>query len=293
MNVSSMTGFAHASGRQGPRGWRWELRSVNAKGLDIRLRMPPRMDGLEADVRRMIGAVIVRGSINVLLDLDGAPLAAEPRINAELALRLHNSLAAIALRKGIAPPGIEAVLGIRGVVEAPDEADAPEGGLIRSLTASFEDALVALVDARRTEGEALRAVLGERLSAMAEKAAAADAMPSRKVEAVRERLARQVAELSDAAAGLDPQRLHQEAVLLALKADIREELDRLDAHVAQGRELLQRGGSVGRRLDFLAQELSREVNTLCAKSNDVALTGLGLDLKGLVEQFREQVQNVE
>ncbi len=154
-------------------------------------------------------------------------------------------------------------------------------------------ALGSLVDSRREEGRALDALLRSRIDAIASLADAADACPARKPDAIRARLAEQVAALVDASRALDPARLHQEAVLLAAKADIREEIDRLRAHVAAARDLLSKGGPVGRRLDFLAQEFSREANTLCAKANDVSLTAIGLDLKTEVEQFREQVQNVE
>jgi uncharacterized protein (TIGR00255 family) len=166
--------------------------------------------------------------------------------------------------------------------------------LVQALHASLEETVIRLIAARQAEGAALLAVLRAKVVHMAEKVRAADNLPSRSVDAVRDRLRRQVEDLLAASgSSLDPQRLHQEAVLIAVKADIREELDRLKAHLAQAGDLLDRGGAIGRRLDFLAQELSREINTLCAKSNDVALTELGLDLKGLVEQFREQVQNVE
>ncbi len=294
MTLSSMTGFARTSGQDDAASWVWELRSVNAKGLDIRLRLPPKAEALEAEARRMLGAVIVRGTVNVALELSLRGPAIEARINEPLARRLLAQLAEIARRESLPAPTVDSVLGVKGVIEAPDDGAALPDAVTGGLQASLEEAIVALVSARRTEGEAIGAVLQARLAAMAARIAAADALPSRGVEAVRERLKRQVDDITGAAgAALDPQRLHQEAVLLAVKADVREELDRLAAHVGQGLDLLARGGAMGRRLDFLAQELSREVNTLCAKSNDVALTEIGLDLKGLVEQFREQVQNVE
>ncbi len=294
MALSSMTGFARANGQMDGAAWAWELRSVNAKGLDIRLKLPPRTDMIEPEARRMLGAVVARGTVHVSLDLklDGA--GADARINVDLAERLLAQLRDVASRVGAPAPGLEAVLGMRGVVESGDDAMPLAEALVEAIQRSLEEAIVSLIAARRGEGESLQEVLRARLSAMADKIAAADALPSRGADAVKARLKRQVEDLMEAAAGaFDPQRLHQEAVMLAVKADIREELDRLKAHVAQGLELVARGGAVGRRLDFLAQELSREVNTLCAKSNDVALTEIGLDLKGLVEQFREQVQNVE
>jgi uncharacterized protein (TIGR00255 family) len=294
MTLSSMTGFSRTNGQDDAASWVWELRSVNAKGLDLRLRLPPRADQIEAEARRMLGAVIIRGTIHASLDLTLHGASADVRINEPLARRLLAQAGALARAEGLPAPGVEAVLAVRGVIEAPDEAELLTEDIAKAVNASLEDAIVALVSARRAEGDAVKRILSAKVKDMAAKVAAADALPSRGVDAVRERLRRQVDELLGAAGGgLDPQRLHQEAVLIAVKADIREELDRLKAHVQQARELLARGGAVGRRLDFLAQELSREVNTLCAKSNDVALTELGLDLKGLVEQFREQVQNVE
>jgi uncharacterized protein (TIGR00255 family) len=162
-----------------------------------------------------------------------------------------------------------------------------------AAVAGFDAALRGLADMRRREGEALKGVLAARLAEMATLAAQADAAPGRRPEAIKARLAEQVATLLSASDRFDADRLHQEAVLLAAKADIREELDRLVAHVAQARRLIEQGGAVGRRLEFLSQELNREANTLCAKSNDVDLTNIGLALKNVVEQFREQVQNVE
>ncbi len=294
MTLSSMTGFARAAGHHDDAAWSWELRSVNAKGLDVRLRLPPRTEALEGEARRMLGAVIARGTIHATLDLSRRAAASAARINDALARDLLDRLGAIAKNAGAPPPTIGDILSVRGVVEVDDADDQYDEALIAAVTATFEDAIVALVSARRGEGDALKAVLEQKLDAMAARVAEADALPSRSAEAIRERIARQIGDIMDASAGaFDPQRLHQEAVLIAVKADVREELDRLTAHVQQGRDLLARGGAVGRRLDFLAQELSREVNTLCAKSNDVALTEIGLDLKGLVEQFREQVQNVE
>jgi uncharacterized protein (TIGR00255 family) len=293
MPLSSMTGFARINGHTSEASWIWELRSVNAKGLDIRLKLPLRAEALEGEARRMLGAVIARGTVHAALDLTFGGGNAEVRINGPLASRLLRQLQTIARDAGSPEPGIEAVIGMRGVVEMADEAEPLGEELIEALKASLADAIVALVTARRGEGLALTGILTERLKAMGERVLAAEALPARSVEAVKARLKRQVDELLDASGGFDPQRLHQEAVLLAVKADIREEIDRLKAHVEQGLDLVAKGGPVGRRLDFLAQELSREINTLCAKSNDVGLTEIGLDAKGLVEQFREQVQNVE
>ncbi|MGL5115725.1 MAG: YicC/YloC family endoribonuclease [Beijerinckiaceae bacterium] len=295
MTLSSMTGFARAAGARGEASWVWELKSVNAKGLDLRLRLPAGLDGVEAEARRMLGAVIARGTVFAALDLTRPSRAAEPRINEALIARLSVALSEAAAKAGLPAPGLEALMGIKGVVEIAEEAesDSEREALTAALLSSLEDAVVALVASRQGEGAALCDILSERIGSIAELTAEAERAPARTPEAVRERLKRQITELIGAHEGFDPQRLHQEAVLIAVKGDVREEIDRLVAHVAQVRELLARGGAVGRRLDFLAQELGRESNTLCAKAQDSGLTAIGLALKTLVEQFREQVQNVE
>lgn len=294
MPLSSMTGFSRVNGQTPEASWTWELRSVNAKGLDIRLKLPPRADMLESEARRMIGTVIGRGTVHVALDLALHGGGGEPRINGPLAVRLLAQLRAIARETGSPDPGIESVLSMRGVVETTDETRDLAEALVDALKGSLADGIEALVAARREEGVVLTDILTARLTAIGERTRAAEAHPGRSAEAIRARLARQVSELVESSAdALDPQRLYQEAMMLAVKADIREEIDRLKAHVEQGVDLIAKGGPVGRRLDFLAQELSREINTLCAKSNDIGVTEIGLDAKGLVEQFREQVQNVE
>ncbi len=291
-----MTGFARAGGQSEGASWSWELKTVNAKGFDLRLRLPPGLDAVESEARRMLGSVIGRGAAQVALDLTRPQRVTGVRLNEALLASLARSLGEAAAAAGLGPPSIDALLSIEGVVETIEAASEPEAAerLDDALIRSFEEAVLSLCAARQQEGDALAQILGDRIGAIAGLVEAADALPSRAPEAVKARLRRQIEELFEAGADdLDPQRLHQEAMLLAVKADVREELDRLKAHVAQARDLLSRGGAIGRRLDFLAQELSREVNTLCAKSNDVALTAIGLDLKTLVEQFREQVQNVE
>jgi uncharacterized protein (TIGR00255 family) len=207
---------------------------------------------------------------------------------------LVEALGRVTLPPAIEPASLDGLLAVRGVVEVEEDADeALTAALAADLRAGIAGAVAALAAARRSEGEALLRILGGHLSAIDRLVAAAEDNPGRRPDAIRARLEAQIAALLDAAPALDPERLHQEAVLAAAKADIREELDRLNAHVEAARALLATGGAVGRRLDFLAQELGREANTLCAKANDVALSRIGLDLKSTVEQFREQVQNVE
>ena len=292
-----MTGFARAQGQAEGASWAWEMKSVNAKGFDLRLRLPTGLDVVEAEARRMIGTVIGRGTVHVSLDLTRGEAAANVRINEHLLETLAERLTKAAARAGLQPPSFDAILAIRGVVETVAANEDPDSAerLSLAVIATLEEAVLALCAARQQEGDALETILKDRIAAIARLVEQADALPSRGAETIRARLRRQVDDLLGAATAeqLDGARLYQEAVILAVKADIREELDRLKSHVAQVQDLLERGGAIGRRLDFLAQELSRETNTLCAKSGDVALTAIGLDLKSLVEQFREQVQNVE
>jgi uncharacterized protein (TIGR00255 family) len=295
MTLASMTGFARAAGADAHYRWTWELKTVNAKGLDLRLRLPAGFDAIEVPARAKLAAALARGACYVTLAVqrDAAPPAV--RINSDVLAALVAALEAVPRGAGIAPASLDGLLGVRGVVEVVETGD-DEAALAAAQAgalASLDTAIGALVAMRRGEGAALHAVLAERLATIARLTEAADASPARTPEAIRARLAQTIALLAGGANPLDPQRLHQEAVLLAAKADIREELDRLHAHVKAARTLIAEGGAIGRRLDFLAQEFSREANTLCAKANDASLTSIGLDLKTQVEQFREQVQNVE
>ena len=217
------------------------------------------------------------------------------RINTPALTALAVAAGAAAKNANLAPPTIDGLLAVRGIVDVIDAADdeATLADACAGALASFGEAVDALVTSRRSEGAALSLVLGKRLEAIDVLTRAADANPARRPEAVRARLALSLASLIEAGRTFDENRLHQEAVLIAAKADIREELDRLAAHIAAVREVMSMGGPVGRKLDFLAQELAREANTLCAKANDVSLTAVGLDLRGQIEQFREQVQNIE
>jgi uncharacterized protein (TIGR00255 family) len=295
MPLASMTGFARAQGVAGGYGWAWELKSVNAKGLDIRLRLPPGWDAVEAPVRASAARALARGSVSATLEIarNGAP--ATVRVNEEVLAAVLDTFRSIAKKVDAQPPSLDGILGLKGVIElveaeeSADEHRAAEAAAVEG----FEQAVAELVAARRREGDVLARLLDGRLAAIGKLVAAAEASPGRKPEAIRARLAEQVKALLATGEKLDPERLHQEAVLLATKADVREEIDRLGAHVAAAREMLAKGGAVGRRLDFLAQEFNREANTLCAKANDVALTSIGLELKAVVDQFREQVQNLE
>jgi uncharacterized protein (TIGR00255 family) len=295
MPLFSMTGFARRDGGGEGYRWTWELRSVNGKGLDIRLRLPPGFESIEMAARERLSAGLARGNVQAALATHQQPAAGRIRINEEVLAEVTTAMEKIAGRLQVQPPTLDGILSIRGVMEAADaeldeEARERLGDLI---LADLANALADLVAVRGREGNAIAAVLRARLDEIERLVRSAEASPARSPDAIRTRLAEQIAALLDAAPTLDPDRLYQEAVLLANKADIREEIDRLDAHIAATRELLARNGPVGRRLDFLAQEFNREVNTLCAKSNDRALTAIGLELKSLVDQLREQIQNLE
>jgi uncharacterized protein (TIGR00255 family) len=289
-----MTGFARAAGSAGPWRLAWELRSVNAKGLDARLRLPPPFDAIEPDARARLARKLNRGTIHSSLAAQRDAAMPEVRINQDLLRKLIAAIAEIPLPLMISPATLDGLLSVCGVMEIADAAD-EEAEISRARASALDlldEALDALVAMRQREAAELAPVLSARLEKIAALTQAADSCPARKPEAIRARLAQSLASLAGNT-NFDQNRLHQEALMLAAKADIREELDRLSTHTAAARELLATGGAAGRRLDFLAQELSREANTLCAKSNDASLTALGLELRVEIEQFREQIQNIE
>jgi uncharacterized protein (TIGR00255 family) len=295
MALSSMTGFARSHGVCGSYAWAWEIKSVNGKGLDLRLRLPQGFDAVEVPMRARIAEVLARGSIQASLTVERSGAASSVHINSAVLDAVLAALRQIKSRVDATPPSLDGLLAIKGVMEIGETVESEEDKRSAefAVTNGFGDAVAALAEMRRQEGAALKGVLTARLTEIAALAERADKLPARQPEAIRARLAEQVATLLEQSERFDADRLHQEAILLATKADVREELDRLAAHVAQARNLIEQGGPVGRRLDFLAQELNREANTLCAKANDIELTNIGLELKATVEQYREQVQNVE
>ena len=295
MALSSMTGFARAHGVSGAYAWSWELKSVNAKGLDVRFRLPPGWDAVEVAARQRVADKLSRGTVYCNLTAERKGVAPTVKINEPVLTAVIASLQQLTGKIDAGAPTLDGILSLKGVMEVSeenereDERQAAEAAIV----AGFDAALKDLVAMRRHEGGALGTILNARLSEISALAARAEAAPGRKPEAIKARLAEQVATLLEASQRFESDRLYQEAIMLASKADVREELDRLAAHVAQSQKLLRDGGPAGRRLDFLAQELNRESNTLTAKANDVELTNIGLELKSVVEQFREQVQNLE
>jgi uncharacterized protein (TIGR00255 family) len=295
MALSSMTGFARGHGVAGTYAWAWELKSVNSKGLDVKLRLPPGWDAIEAPARAKASEALSRGSVFANLTVSRQNAAPAVRVNEPVLAAVLATLKTLSGKVAAAPPTLDGILALKGVIEVSEaeESEEERAGAEAAIVAGFVQALKGLAEMRRTEGDALGKILTGRLSEIAELTARAEATPGRKPEAIKARLAEKIAGLLDGSQRFDADRLHQEAILLATKADIREELDRLAAHVAQSRKLITDGGPIGRKLDFLAQELNRESNTLCSKANDLELTNIGLDLKAVVEQFREQVQNLE
>lgn len=295
MTLSSMTGFARSHGASGSYAWSWELKSVNAKGLEVRLRLPPGFDAVEIPVRTRAADMLSRGNVYATLTVKREGVPPVVRINEPVLKAVIDAVSSLSGKVDAERPRLDGLLGLKGVIDVTDaeESEEERAAAEDAVVAGFVEALKGLTEMRKHEGEAIGRVLSARLDEMAALAARAEAAPGRQPEAVKKKLADQVAVLLDASSRLDPDRLHQEAILMAGKADIREELDRLAAHIAQARKLMKGGGAIGRKLDFLSQELNRETNTLCAKSNDVELTNIGLELKSVVEQFREQVQNLE
>lgn len=295
MALSSMTGFARAHGAAGPYAWSWEIKSVNAKGLDVRFRLPPGWDAVEVLARSRATAELSRGTVYCSLTVERKGVTQTVKVNEQVLAAVLATVKGLAGKVEAAAPTLDGILALKGVMEVgeADEREQDRSAAETAIAEGFAKTLSDLVAMRRAEGATLGRLLSARLDEIANLTARAEANPGRKAEAVKARLAEQIATLLAASQRFDSDRLHQEAILLAAKADIREELDRLASHVAQGRKLIGGGGAIGRRLDFLAQELHRESNTLTAKSNDVELTNIGLELKTVVEQFREQVQNLE
>lgn len=299
--MRSMTGFASEQGECADGRWRWELRSVNARGLEIRFRTPSGFESQERDWRDRVGALFSRGTVTASLSLEEAKAARGAKLNRDAlanAIALAQEAKSVAAEAGldVAPLRLDALLSMRGVIEtetelAPDETR--RAALAEAVGAGLERALTALDASRSSEGAQLFAVLSGRFDAIAALETAARAAAAARSARAPGALADKVRALRAADAALDPTRLAQEVALLAVKSDISEELDRLAAHIAAGRALIAAPPPVGRKIDFLTQELNREANTLCAKAQDQALTEIGLELKVVIDQLREQTANVE
>ena len=296
MAIASMTGFARLDGAWQEYRWAWEVKSVNGKGLDVRMRFPQGMESLDIPARALVAEHLTRGSVNCSLQFDRLNPNAGVTVNNQVLDSLVEAAKAAAERHGLKKPRIEELLELRGVIEVKDTSLTEEQIAERDkvLLAGLGEAVRGIVAMRRSEGARIGAVLHDQVRTIADLVNQARTIPSQQPQAIRERLHKQIADLlNGSSAPIDQDRLAQEAAYLAVKADVREELDRLGAHVTAATELLESGGPAGRKLDFLAQEFGREANTVCSKSADSALSRIGLDLKAVIDQLREQVANIE
>jgi uncharacterized protein (TIGR00255 family) len=295
MTLKSMTGFARADGVHGELAWHWEVRSVNGRNLELRLRLPSGFEAIEIRARGLAQEKLARGNCTLSLWIKRETGQTEIRLN-ETALLQAKSVAERAQQlTGFPPPSLDTLLGMRGVVETveAEESEEAQAALHHALLASLARALDQLVSARASEGDRLQAVIEKQMKAIGALIERATGAAARQPEAIAARLAEQIARLTEATPALDPDRLHQEALLLAAKADIQEELDRLRAHLAAAQELIESDQPVGRKFEFLTQEFNREANTICSKAADVEISRTGLELKTVIDQLREQVQNIE
>ncbi len=290
-----MTGFARVEGHEGDFLWRWEVKSVNARGLDIRCRVPQGFEAIELVARTAVAERFQRGSFNVVLVVVNPPGEVKLVLNREMLDQVLNIAKEIEAEINAAPPRLDGLLGIRGVVDAVEQGvDEEDRGRHEGLiTATLDEALGAIEAMRRGEGGRLAVTLEGHLARIDELCATAETLAAAQPGDIKARLMERITALIESEPALSEERLAQESLLLASKADVREEIDRLKSHIIAARELVGQGGAVGRRLDFLAQEFNREANTLCSKSADKDLTATGLDLKATIEQFREQIQNIE
>jgi uncharacterized protein (TIGR00255 family) len=295
MAVVSMTGFAESHGSRNSAHWRWEVRSVNGRSLELRLRLPPGFDSIEPAARVLLSDRFKRGNIQATLTFDQGASPRGLRIDAAALASAVKIAKEIAAETGLPPARIDGLLALKGVIVQDEGLDAnsrehagQDAAILESLAAAFD----GLAKARANEGAKLAAVLDAQMAEIARLTGVAELAAVAQPAALRDRLTQQINDLV-VPGTVAPERLAQEIALLAARADVREELDRLSAHVAEAKKLLASGQAVGRKLDFLAQEFNREANTLCSKSADIELTRIGLDLKAAIDQFREQAQNVE
>jgi len=295
MTLSSMTGFGRAEGHFENYSWVWEIRSVNGKGIDVRMRIPPGLDVFDQFVKLVLKKAFSRGNLNVSLQLQKEDSEAEINVNEQVLDKLIAVAKEAAIKHDLSMPSIDRLLSIRDVVEITDMDDSEQKVKDRddALKSSFMDAARSLTQSRDDEGSATFDMLSNVLDEIESLLKQGEEIAAKQPDALKIKYQEKVAALFDNKRGLDQDRLAQEIVLLATKVDVKEETDRLNAHITSARTLLREKGPVGRKLDFLTQEFNREANTLCSKSSDITLTNIGLSLKTAIDQFREQVQNVE
>jgi uncharacterized protein (TIGR00255 family) len=290
-----MTGFARIDGAEDGYNWVWELRSVNSRSLDVRLRLPNGMDHIETGIRNVISERLTRGNISVSLTLFKPPSHQEVLINTEVLNQILGISKKLSESHDVSPPSVDGLLAIRGVLEVRDEEenDQQRKNLEVAVSNALGKALDELVQNRYAEGERLAISINRHLNEIESLVAEASAIDETQPAVLAKRMREQIRSLANELPALTEERLAQEVAILAVKGDIREELDRLSAHVEGGRELIVGGSPVGRKLDFLCQEFNREANTVCSKSSALNLTRVGLELKAVIERLREQIQNIE
>lgn len=295
--IRSMTGFASGKGTHGPHSWTWELRSVNGKGLDMRLRVPEWLTGLEVALRSRMSKGLGRGNVTLSLKLSREEATADLVLNPVAMAAALDAMArtqTMAEERGIvlAPSTAAELIAVKGMLETGGDADDPEP-LVKHLIAAFDALLRDFIQMRESEGRALADVLDGQLTQVSTLTEQAAQLAEERRDKIAENLRENLQRVMDNAQGADPDRVAQELALIAVKSDITEEIDRLKAHVTAARDLFAQDVAVGRKLDFLMQEFNREANTLCSKAQSADLTSVGLELKAVIDQMREQVQNVE
>lgn len=290
-----MTGFARAEGAVGDFGWTWELKSVNGRNLDVRCRFPAGYEHLDGFVRTRTAEAVKRGNLAVTLTVDDAASQGRLTVNREALQQILDVIAEFGGKISSEPPRLDGILALKGVldVELPKLDEAETAKRTETLQRGFAKAIDGLSEMRKVEGKRLADLCAAHLKEIERLCKAAAESAGAQPLAIREKVQKQFAELLQGLTPLNEERLAQEAAVLAGKADVREELDRLTAHIAAARDLMAKGGAVGRKLDFLCQEFNREANTLCSKSADIGLTNIGIELKAAIEQLREQIQNIE
>jgi uncharacterized protein (TIGR00255 family) len=290
-----MTGFARADGSSDVARWYWEIRSVNGRGLDARIRVPAGLEAIEIRAREAVSRHFTRGNISATLAYRREAGEGQLRLNEVALAQVIAAARDVVGRVETASISADGLLALKGVLETvePDEGPAEREATANAIVATLEVALAGVVRARRDEGARLTVVVGAHIDEIERLVEEVRRSAARGPEVARSRMEEQIKRLLDGMPGLDPQRLHQEAVVLATRSDIEEEIKRLDAHVAAARDLMTLSDAAGRRLDFLAQEFNREANTICSKAFDGEITRLGLALKVVIDQFREQIQNIE
>ena len=293
--IASMTGFARGDGGNSNFSWSWEMKSVNGRNLDQRYRMPSGHEELETRLRALVAKALARGSLQCSLTLNQLAGAGVVAINQEILDQVVDAIGALDAKLDLGPSNAVGILSLRGVLEEQEikESDEERIARMQALEETFSEALTGLGVMRAEEGARLKAVLEDQLRTIEIIVSEAAILAALKPEQLKTKLKAQVEAFLEASSGLSEDRLMQEAAILATRADIREEIDRLGAHCRAVRDLLDEGWAVGRRLDFLCQEFNREANTLCSKSNGKDLSRLGLELKAVIEQMREQIQNIE